>query len=151
MGEESANRTNPIVGFSRQSYDLKICNVSWDLNLLWNQFFGQRYLYSTLVIHSKMKSETKKSLKNNVSILIYAIFIIAIVMFSDNLNILSGSGTAEFVIILFSFLIVWQVFTQALQNESEQIKKKIMFSITIILVVLAVLGLIFFVLYQSWI
>jgi uncharacterized membrane protein len=98
-----------------------------------------------------MNAETKKSMINNAVILIYAIFIIAIVIFSDNLNMLSGPGTAEFVIILFSFLIVVQVFTQALQNESEKIKKKIMFSITIILVVFAVLGLIFFVLYQSWI
>ncbi|MFC1505734.1 hypothetical protein ACFLQ6_01545 [Thermoproteota archaeon] len=98
-----------------------------------------------------MKVETKKSLKNNAVILIYAIFIIAIVIFSDNLNMFSGPGTAELIIILFSFLIVVQVFIQALQNESEKIKKKIMFSITIMLVVLAVLGLVFFVLYQSWI
>ena len=95
-----------------------------------------------------MKIETKKSLKNNSVILFYAILMIALVIFSDNLNIWSGSGSAEFVIILIAFLIVGQVFTQALQNEPKKTRKKISMIITIVLVVLAVLALIAFVLYQ---
>lgn len=95
-----------------------------------------------------MKAETKKSLKHNAAILAYAIIIIAVIILSDVIKIWTDPGTAEFVIVIMAFFIVWQVFTQALQNEPEKTRKKIIVIISITLAVLAVLGLIVFILFQ---
>jgi len=96
-----------------------------------------------------MKAETKKSLKNNVAVIVYALIIIAVVILSDAIEIWIEPGTAEFTIVIMAFLIIWQVFGQALQSEPEKTRKKITFIMTIILIILAVLGLIVFIFYQT--
>jgi Ca2+/Na+ antiporter len=95
-----------------------------------------------------MKAETKKSLKSNAPILVYAIIIITAVILSDVIKIWTEPGTAELVIVLMALFIMLQVFGQALQNEPEKTRKKISVIISITLVVLAVLGLIAFILFQ---
>jgi D-alanyl-lipoteichoic acid acyltransferase DltB (MBOAT superfamily) len=109
---------------------------------------AQRDLNSILLNFKDMKAETKKSLKSNTPILLYAIIIIITVILSDFIKIWTEPGTAELVIVMMAFLIVWQVIAQALQNEPEKTRKKISVIISITLVVLAVLGLIAFILFQ---
>ena len=96
-----------------------------------------------------MKKETKNSLKNNAIIIAYAIMIIAAVILSDVINLWGGSGTVEFGIILIAFLILSQVFTQALQHEPEKTRNKVRRIISVILIVLFILGIVAFLLVST--
>ena len=96
-----------------------------------------------------MNKETKNSLKNNAIIIAYAIMVIAAVILSDVINSWGGSGTAEFGILLIAFLILSQVFTQALQHEPEKNKNKVRKFISVILIVLFILGILAFLLVST--
>ncbi len=91
-----------------------------------------------------MNKETKKYLKNNAVMIIYAIMIIVVVIFSNIINSWAGPGTAEFIIFLIALLILLQVFTQALQHEPEKTRNKIIMISFVILAILGILGIVVF-------
>ncbi len=89
-----------------------------------------------------MKKEAKEFLKNSSGILIFAIMIIGVVIFSDLTNF--PSEELNFIIILMAAFIIWQVFSQALRYESKELQQKVIKAIMIALILLAILGVVLF-------
>ena len=70
-----------------------------------------------------MKKEAKEYLKNSSGILIFAIIIIGVVIFSNLTNF--PSEELNFIIILLAVVIIWQVFSQALRYESKELQQNL--------------------------
>jgi hypothetical protein len=93
-------------------------------------------------VGSKMKEETKQSLKGNAGTIFLAIVIVASIIFSKVTGI--SLDDLDTVITLSALLIFAQCFTQAIQHEPEETRRKIMIAVTIIGVVLFILMLLGF-------
>ena len=89
-----------------------------------------------------MKKEAKEYLKNSSGILIFAIIIIGVVIFSNLTNF--PSEELNFIIILLAVVIIWQVFSQALRYESKELQQKVLKAAMLALILLAILGVVVF-------